>query len=166
MVIIGNKTRNHDPFRALDPGAFLVKAGCPVLVVPESVTSLSAKRIAIAWKDVREARRAVRDALPLLQQAEGVTVAGISEMSEHGPVLDHLYDVAIYLKQYCVESVSVLTKPAEGTVAESLLRIVYDENIDLIVAGAYGHSRLGEWVFGGVTRGLLAQRSVCCLFSH
>jgi nucleotide-binding universal stress UspA family protein len=134
--------------------------------VPESVTSLSAKRIAIAWKDVREARRAVRDALPLLQQAEGVTVAGISEMSEPGPGAHHLYDVATYLTLHGVESVSVLTKSAEGTVAESLLRIVYDENIDLIVVGAYGHSRLGEWVFGGVTHDLLAQQSVCCLFSH
>jgi nucleotide-binding universal stress UspA family protein len=166
MVIIGNKTPNHDPFRALDPGAFLVKAGCPVLVVPESVTSLLAKRIAIAWKDVREARRAVRDALPLLQQAERVTVAEISEMSERSPGAHHLYDVATYLTRHGVESVSVLTKPAEGTIAESLLRLAYDENIDLIVAGAYGHSRLGEWVFGGVTRDLLAQQSVCCFFSH
>jgi nucleotide-binding universal stress UspA family protein len=44
--------------------------------------------------------------------------------------------------------------------------MVHDENIDLLVAGAYGHSRLGEWVFGGVTRELLAESPVCCLFSH
>ena len=55
---------------------------------------------------------------------------------------------------------------ASGTVAESLLQLIHDEKFDLIVAGAYGHSRLGEWVFGGVTRQLLAQSSVCCVFSH
>jgi nucleotide-binding universal stress UspA family protein len=44
--------------------------------------------------------------------------------------------------------------------------MVHDENIDLLVAGAYGHSRLGEWVFGGVTRELLAESPVCGLFLH
>jgi nucleotide-binding universal stress UspA family protein len=51
-------------------------------------------------------------------------------------------------------------------VTDALLRLVHDENVDLLVAGAYGHSRLGEWAFGGVTRGLLTQSPVCCLFSH
>jgi nucleotide-binding universal stress UspA family protein len=101
-----------------------------------------------------------------LQQAENVTVAGISEMNERGPGLQDLEDVAGYLARHGIEGVAVRVKPAEGTVAESLLRLAYDENSDLIVAGAYGHSRLGKWVFGGVTRELLAQSSVCCLFSH
>ena len=52
------------------------------------------------------------------------------------------------------------------SVTDSLLRIARDENVDLIGAGAYGHSRLGEWVFGGVTRELLVKSPVCCLFSH
>ena len=166
IVIVGNKLENPDPFRALDPGAFLLKAGRPVLVVPEAITSFSAKRIAIAWKDVREARRAVRDALPFLQQAETVAVIGISEMNERDRAPDHLQDVAGYLIRHGIEAVAVRTKPAEGTVVEPLLRAAYDEDADLIVAGAYGRSRLGEWVFGGVTRDLLAQGSVCCLLSH
>jgi hypothetical protein len=61
------------------------------------VTSLSAKRIAIAWKDVREARRAVQDSLPLLKQAESVTVVEISEAHEADQALCHLKDVANYL---------------------------------------------------------------------
>jgi len=48
----------------------------------------------------------------------------------------------------------------------SLLRIARDENVGLIVAGAYGHSRLGEWVFDGVIRELLVKSPLCCLFSH
>jgi nucleotide-binding universal stress UspA family protein len=55
---------------------------------------------------------------------------------------------------------------AEHSVAGELLRSAKDENSDLIVAGGYGHSRLGEWVFGGVTRDLLVKSQVCCLFSH
>jgi nucleotide-binding universal stress UspA family protein len=56
--------------------------------------------------------------------------------------------------------------PVDGTVANSLLRLVQDESADLIVAGAYGHTRLGEWIFGGMTQALLAECPVCCLLSH
>jgi nucleotide-binding universal stress UspA family protein len=142
-----------------------LKAGRPVLVVPPSVTALSLKRIAIAWKDVREARRAVRDALPFLQQAENVTVVGISEEGAAHQAAD-LKDVANYLARHRITLVEERAKGASGTVAESLLQLIHDEKFDSIVAGAYGHSRLGEWVFGGVTRQLLAQSSVCCVFSH
>jgi nucleotide-binding universal stress UspA family protein len=47
-----------------------------------------------------------------------------------------------------------------------LLRVIRTEQVDLLVAGAYGHSRLGEWAFGGVTRDFLHKGPVCCLFSH
>jgi nucleotide-binding universal stress UspA family protein len=49
---------------------------------------------------------------------------------------------------------------------KQLIELALQERADLIVAGAYGHSRLGEWIFGGMTRGLLAESPICCLFSH
>ena len=167
LVVIGNERENPDPFRSLDPAAFLLKAGRPVLVAPTSVSSLSPKRIGIAWKDSREARRAVRDALPFLQQAERVTVIQISETNERDEqAFRSVKDIARYLSRHRIEIVAERVEPAGNTVAETLFRIVRDDNIDVIVAGAYGHSRLGEWVFGGVTRDLLAKSPVCCLFSH
>src|SRR6516164_8334279 len=66
LVIISNARASRDPFCALDPGSFILKAGRPVLVVPTGVTALPPRRVAVAWKDVREARRAVQDALPYL----------------------------------------------------------------------------------------------------
>ena len=167
LVVIGNERENRDPFRSLDPAGFLLKAGRPVLVVPTSVSSLSPKRIGIAWKDAREARRAVRDALPFLQQAESVTVIQISETNERDDQSSRtVKDIARYLSRHRIEIVAERVEPAEATVAETLFRIVRDDSINMIVAGAYGHSRLGEWVFGGVTRDLLAKSPVCCLFSH
>jgi nucleotide-binding universal stress UspA family protein len=57
-------------------------------------------------------------------------------------------------------------RPADVTAANALLRMIEEQNIHLMVAGGYGHSRLGEWAFGGVTRDLLAESPICCLFSH
>lgn len=166
LVIVGDGRENSDPFRALDPGSLVLKAGRPVLIVPEGVAALSPRRIAIAWKDVREARRAVRDALPFLRQAESVMIVEISEGGEGDRMLRHIKDVAGYLARHRIDIIAERVRPAEVSVTDALLRLIHDENVDLLVAGAYGHSRLGEWVFGGVTRDLLAQSPVCCLMSH
>ncbi len=165
LVIIGNERENRDPFRALDPGTLLLKAGRPVLVVPKGVASLSPRHVAIAWKDVREARRAVLDALPFLREAETVMIVEVVEsggdQAPHGGK-----DVATYLARHGIKVVTERVRPAEVTAANSLLRLIEDENISLIVTGAYGHSRLGEWAFGGVTHDLLLESPICCLFSH
>ena len=164
LVIVGQDRDTDDPFRALNPGSLILRAGRPVLVVPKPVTSLPVKRVAIAWKDVREARRAVRDALPLLQKAESVMIVEISEAGDGSP--HRLKDVAGYLRRHGIEIVAERVRPLEIGAADALLALAHDENINLIIAGAYGHSRLGEWIFGGVTRGLLEESPVCCLFSH
>jgi nucleotide-binding universal stress UspA family protein len=136
------------------------------LVVPNAVTSLSPKRIAIAWKDVREARRAVQDALPFLRQAENIMIVEVSEQAGGDEASSRLRDVANYLVRHGVEIIAERVLPADVTATNSLLRLIEDENINLMVAGGYGHSRLGEWAYGGVTRDLLAESPICCLFSH
>jgi nucleotide-binding universal stress UspA family protein len=166
LVIIGSEPETKDPFRRLDPGSLLLKAGRPVLVVPQAVNSLSLKRVAIAWKDTREARRAIMDALPFLQKAGSVVIVEVSDKENAHRGRNHVEDVARYLARHGVAIITEQTRPAEPSVTATLLRMVRDEEINLIVAGAYGHSRLGEWAFGGVTRGLLAESPVCCLFSH
>ena len=166
LVIVGNAKESRDPFRVLDPGSAILKAGRPVLVVPKHLDSLSPRRIAVAWKDGREARRAVWDALPLLQGAENVVIIEILEEGETNGTARRLSDVANYLARHRVDTVTQRIRPAEVTAGDALIRFVEDENIDVLVAGAYGHSRLGEWAFGGVTRDLLAASPICCLFSH
>ena len=165
LVIIGNKPDSSDSSHALDPGTVLLKAGRPVLVVPNNLRPLSLRHVAIAWKDVREARRAVLDALPFLQEAESVMIVEVVE-SGHDQTMRAAKDVGAYLARHGIKTIAERFRPAEVTASDSLLRFIEDENIGFIVSGAYGQSRLGEWAFGGVTRDLLAQSPICCLFSH
>jgi nucleotide-binding universal stress UspA family protein len=167
LVIIGRDRDAGDPFYALDPGAVLLRAGRPVLVVPpRSVQSLHVKKVLIAWQDAREARRAVRDSLPLLAQADEILLTQVCEQDESRWAKAPVHDVAKYLARHRIGASAGIMLKAGGSVADELIRVAQREKIDLIVAGAYGHSRLGEWVFGGVTADLLARCPVCCLFSH
>jgi nucleotide-binding universal stress UspA family protein len=77
-----------------------------------------------------------------------------------------LADVSSYLLRHEVVIGSQIWRQSRGPVAGELLQIVRDEGIDRVVAGGYGHSRLGEWMFGGVTHELLGRSPVCCMLSH
>ena len=75
-------------------------------------------------------------------------------------------DVAAYLVRHRIVVPDQVWRRACGPIATDLLDFVRDAKADLLVAGGYGHSRLGEWIFGGVTHELLASSPVCCMLSH
>ncbi len=163
LLVVGRQST--DVARSLDTGGVILRAGRPVLVVPPNVDALSAMRIVVGWKDTREVRRALRDALPFLERAEAVIVVEINDAASE-TALAQAGDVARYLRRHKVKVGPTISAHPKGGVAEELIRLAASEGADLIVAGAYGHSRLGEWAFGGVTRDLLASSPVCCLLSH
>jgi nucleotide-binding universal stress UspA family protein len=80
--------------------------------------------------------------------------------------LVRLGDVARYLSLHRIEGGPMVVLEQKGSGAEQLIRVAQEERADLLVTGAYGHSRLGEWIFGGMTRELLAKSPICCLMSH
>ena len=82
LVIIGRKHRAQTHYYDLDPGVTIVRVGRPVLLVPDGIDSLDPRRIVVAWKDTRESRRAVRDAIPLLSRRAHEVM--IVEICEHG----------------------------------------------------------------------------------
>jgi nucleotide-binding universal stress UspA family protein len=135
------------------------------LIVPDAVASLRAEHVVIGWKDTREARRAVQDALGFLREAIRVTVVETCQSGEEAAAQEHIDDVARYLTRHLIGGGPRVIIHQEGSGAAQLIRLAQDEGADLIVTGAYGHSRLGE-VFGGMTRDLLASSPVCCLMSH
>lgn len=166
LVIIGMRASKEVHCVSLDPGAAVLRMGRPVLAVPNGIGQLNARRIVVAWKDCREARRAVRDALPLLQRADEVMLVEVAEGSAAQDPERGLDDVANYLKRHGIGATAKVFLRREGTIASEIILFAEREKSDLVVAGAYGHNRLGEWMFGGVTHDLLEQSPICCLFAH
>lgn len=166
LVVIGRTKGVGDAYSSLDPAAALLRLGRPALVVPDGVSSLRGDHVVIGWKDTREARRAVRDALPFLREAARVTVVGICEPGDERAAQKHIYDVAGFLARHRMNGGPRVILHKEGSGAVQLINLAQEESADLLVTGAYGHSRLGEWFFGGVTRDLLATTPICCLMSH
>jgi nucleotide-binding universal stress UspA family protein len=144
-------------------GDLAMLAGRPMLIVPEHGADFALKQVLVAWKDVREARRAVADAIPLLRHAGHVTIVEIARDTEDAT--RHVNDVAKYLAAHGIKA-EALALAADGDDAAQLNRIAGERQADLVVAGAYGHNRLREWALGGVTRDMLMRPSRTTLISH
>ncbi len=166
LIIIGGRGPDEslDPLRQLIPSDLVTFAGRPVLIVPPDAAPLAAKRILIAWKNTREARRAIFDALPFLSKCEKAIVAEIDESSDPA-ARARVDDVVAWLGRHGVKASGIVQNAVERT-ADELNAIARQEDADLIIAGAYGHSRFREWVLGGVTRDLITRTPRCALLAH
>ena len=166
LVVIKSKQRKADPYHLIDPAEAVLRMGRPTVLVPEHVHELQADRVVVGWKDTREARLAVRDALPFLRKASRVTILEICTSDEQDLARRRVGDVANYLQNHRVRSETDVRVHMGESDARHLIRLAKEDGADLIVAGAYGHSRLGEWMFGGMTRGLLDEAPFCLMMSH
>ena len=153
------------PSPEIDVSDLLMRSGRPVLIAPAGAAGLKLTRALVCWKDSREARRAVVDALPILKSSKGVDVVELVDGREMEAARRRLADVGDWFARHGVEA-NCLASPLHGAEATHLAAIAKDLEADLIVAGAFGHSRLREWAFGGVTRDLLLKADRCILVSH
>ncbi len=166
LIVLKSTYREVDPYHLVDPTAAVLRMGRPTILVPEQVHELHADRIVVGWKDTREARLAVHDALPLLKRASQVAIVEICTSNEQDRARWRVRDVAKHLGGHGVKAETDVRVHMAEPDAHQLVRLAKDLRADLIVSGAYGHSRLGEWVFGGMTRGLLDQAPFCLMMSH
>lgn len=146
---------------ALSPAEIILRAGRPVLVTPSHLDDLSLGCAIIAWKDTREARRAVADALPLLRKAERILLLTVASAVAE----TNAEATEAYLKGHNIlcERIEL---PETANVAQALTGLARDEAADLVVAGAYGHSKMRELVFGSLTHACLTSLRTPCLYSH
>jgi nucleotide-binding universal stress UspA family protein len=168
IIVVGeaDSVSLGDPFAQISPGDLVMQAGRPLLVVPDTCNWLDLRSVLIAWKDTAEARRAVADALPILRKATEVTVVEIvEEQADRAAAVSRVRDVVAWLSRHGINA-SERVPDQYGEAGEALERIASEMGAGLVVAGAYGHSRLREWILGGVTQRLINPAKRCSLLSR
>lgn len=140
----------------------LLTSGRPVLSVPYAGAFPSlAGHALVAWNASREAARAVNDAMPLLRACPKVTVLAINpERGIRGHGDTPAADICLHLARHGINAEAAHTIASDIGEGDALLSYAADISAELVVMGAYGHSRLREWAFGGVTRTLLRSMTV------
>jgi nucleotide-binding universal stress UspA family protein len=142
-------------------------SGKPTLILPESPRSgpFRLGTVAVAWDFSRAAARAVSDALPLLEKAKQVRV--VTVLNEK--VLDRKHSAEELSKNLSRHGIDVVLDRVDArgrAIGDVLQAHVGSHAVDMLVMGAYGHSRLREFVLGGATRSLLSKPPLPILFSH
>jgi nucleotide-binding universal stress UspA family protein len=146
------------------PDQLALACGGPVLMAPEAWSPGSAgDRILVAWNGAAEAARAVKDALPLLKQAEHIDVLIVDRDPASA---DAEITVPQFLARHGCASAAVRVSSVDQSVGEVLLREAHHLDADMIVMGLYGHSRLREVVLGGASRHLLQRARLPLFVSH
>jgi nucleotide-binding universal stress UspA family protein len=165
LIVVSPKSERGDLVSA-DPAEVLMTAGRPLLIVPATRSQLMGDTVLVAWKNTRECRRALTDAMPFLQRADKVVVNAIVDPDASAVAAVELDDVVANLRRHDVHAVPLMTTTKTDAVERELERIAEQIGADLIVAGGYGHSRLREWAFGGVTESFLRRPGCFVLLSH
>ncbi|HMP62779.1 MAG TPA: universal stress protein [Phenylobacterium sp.] len=165
-LLVIRATAQRDYFRAVDPGELVLHAGRPVLLAPQSDTPLRGEAVVVGWKETRESRRALADALPLLRRARTVALTAVHGPGEGAASAAALEQVCAYLAGHGIAAEPSPIEAPDADVVDLLNARAQAIGADLIVTGAYGQSRLREWVFGGVTRRLMDEPRTWLFMSH
>ena len=139
-------------------------AACPVVILPaDGFPATFAHHVLIAWKPCIEAARAVNLSLPLLKQAEKITILSIVPEPQDDPPCAKLGKM---LRRHGIEAAIVADELGTRYAGEAILEHARNMRADALVMGAYGHSRLREMVLGGVTRNVLMNAKIPLLLAH
>lgn len=166
-LVVVSQTDLDDPHARLFPDLpeyVVLNGGRPVLVLPYAGSfDVFGRHVLLAWDGSIEATRATANALPMLKNADKVSVAVFNPGFEHGAQPGA--DIALYLARHGVE-VNVLVQPTSIDIGDALLSLAADGGADLLVMGGYGHTRFRELLLGGVTATILRTMTVPVLMSH
>lgn len=169
IIVTSQTDPDWDLSPVLDfPERLALESGRPVLLVPTAGKyGPVGKRVTVAWNGKRESSRAVFDSLPLLAKAELVTilcVGGRGAGMESGTLPGA--EIAASLARHGIKVTVQKTTADDISVGDEILSRLSDHGADLLVMGAYGHARLHQLVFGGVTRHVTRHMTVPTLLSH
>jgi nucleotide-binding universal stress UspA family protein len=139
-----------------DLGEVILSGGRPALLVPKTPISGAIETIAVAWKDAREAALAITAAMPLLERARRIEVLSVSEVDgDEQACLDCSGSIVEQLRWHELDAYGRFVLPAGRSAPQAVIETAHAVHADLLVMGAYGQSRLREFLFGGFTRHIL-----------
>ena len=166
LAIVGQPERERAAAAEVVDEGVLFDSGRPVMFVPYIQKSgLKLDRVMLCWDGSRAATRAINDAMPFLEKAKQVELVIVSSKAGKANELTGA-DMGQHLARHGLKvEVKRITSP-DIDVTSTILSYAADSSADMIVMGGYGHSRLREFILGGVTRGLLETMTVPTLMSH
>jgi nucleotide-binding universal stress UspA family protein len=167
IVVVSQGGREDEPISIdLLPETVVMGCGRPGLIVPVyGEFPQLGERVLVAWNRTREATRAVHDALPILKRAQTVQILEVNPPSGREPHIAGV-DIALHLARHGVKAEVEAATVSDIDIGATILSRAADLGSDLLVMGAYGHSRLREFTLGGVTRHVLQHMTVPVLMSH
>ena len=163
LIIAARPTETSDVSTNLTLNAALFETGRPVLVVPPNETPPPGRKIVISWNGGAQAARAVASAMPLLRAAESITVFTVNSPRTS---IDRVPELASYLVWHGISSRTETITGPNATVGAKLMEDVRAEGADLLVMGAYTHSRMRQLILGGVTRHVLETAELPVFMAH
>lgn len=166
LAIVGQVEPDSNSVEAAIAESVLFESGRPIVIVPYvQKAPLKLERVMVCWDGSRAAARAISDSMPLLERAGSIEVVIVTnERGKHDEIAGA--DMGLHLARHGVKVEVTRITRGKLDVVDALLSHAADSGADFMVMGGYGHSRLREFVLGGVTRGMLHSMVVPTLMSH
>jgi nucleotide-binding universal stress UspA family protein len=165
VAVVGQAQREHGASEELMIEGALFESGRPVVVVPYiQKLGLTLDRVLACWDGGRMSARAIADAMPFLERAKAVDIVIVAEERKNDEITGA--NMTEHLARHGVTANVKRIARGDLAIADVILDYAADSGADFMVMGGYGHSRLREFILGGVTRGILGSMTVPVLMSH
>ncbi len=165
LTVVGQAQREHGASEDLLIEGALFESGRPLVLVPYIQSQgLKLDRVVVCWDGERTAARAIADAMPFLERAKAVDLVIVAEERKQEDIAGA--DMITHLARHGVPATVKRTSQGDISIENVILSYAADNAADFLVMGGYGHSRLREFILGGVTRGILASMTLPVLMSH
>ncbi len=168
LVLMSQADPDHDRADQADiQREVIMGCGCPVIVLPNAGTfDRFGEKVMIGWSATREAARAVHDAIPFMQGGEATVMWVSHAQGDTRHLASTAEAVANSLRRHDIDAHVAHWQNSSVAIGDALLNEAYESGADMIVSGAFGHSRFYDFVIGATTSHLLEHMTLPVLFSH
>jgi len=168
LIIMARPEKENGGIDAATIEAALFETARPVMIVGKNSPRMNDLKITIAWDGSREATLSIGFAVPILQLAKQVTIICIQNQKSNDDMasLKLVNSLSQYLDRHSIAVETTIRSSSKDDISQTLLDEVHKNKSDLVIMGAYGHSQLSEYLFGGVSRSLLSDPDISVFMAH